>query len=169
MNKARMLVAMKRIGVASILLLAFLGLADSAYLAQHEIAGTPLICNIQIQSLSGCNIVAQSGYSHIFGVPVAVFGILFYAVLFVIAALELVLYDQLLRRVLQGIASIGLLVSIYFETVQFVLIKAFCIYCAASAIITLIVFILATRIEPIRKQRQGTAAPVSTAPTPSTR
>src|ERR1035437_1690346 len=105
---------MKRIGVVAILFLAFCGLADSAYLAEHEINGTPLICNIQ--NLSGCNIVADSTYSHVFGVPLAEFGVLFYGILLVLAALELVLFDKLLRRVLQGLSLIGVISSLYFTT-----------------------------------------------------
>lgn len=140
---------MKRIGVALILLLAFAGLADSIYLAQHEIAGTPLLCNIQ--NLSGCNIVAISSYSHVFGIPLAEFGVLFYGILFVLAALELVLFDRLLRRVLQGISLGGVLASLYFTAVQIFLIGAFCIYCTTSAIITLLILILASRIEPLRR------------------
>lgn len=141
---------MKRAGIILILFLAFCGLADSAYLTQHELSGTPLICNIG--NLSGCNIVAASQYSRIFGIPLAEFGVLFYCIIFVLAALELVLFDQLLRRVLQAASLIGLLSSLYFTFVQIFFIGAFCIYCTASALITLFIFILATRIEPIRRR-----------------
>jgi uncharacterized membrane protein len=144
---------MKRIGVVLILILSFFGLADSAYLTQHELSGTPLLCNIQ--NLSGCNVVASSQYSHIFGIPLAEFGILFYSVLFVLAALEIVIFDQLLRRALQAISLVGIISSLYFTSVQIFVIGAFCIYCFASAIIALLIFILATFIEPIRKQARS--------------
>jgi len=138
---------MKRIGVIVILLLAFCGLADSAYLAEHEINGTPLICNIQ--NLNGCNTVANSPYSQLFGIPLAEYGVLFYGILFVLAALELVLFDRLLRRILQGVAFVGIISSVYFTSLQIFFIGAFCIYCAASAVITLLVLIFAILIEPI--------------------
>lgn len=141
---------MKRIGVVLILLLAFFGLADSIYLTQSELSGTPLICNIQ--NLSGCNIVASSQYAQIFGIPLAEFGILFYGVLFVLAALEIVLFDRLLRRVLQAVALVGVLASLYFIFVQAVFIKAFCIYCSISAAITFLILILASLIEPLGKR-----------------
>jgi len=139
---------MKRWGVIFILLLAFCGLADSAYLARHEINGTPLQCNIA--NLSGCNIVAQSPYSRLFGVPVAEYGLLFYGVIFALSALELALFDRLLRRVLQGLAIVGLLVSIAFTLLQVFVIQALCEYCVGSALIALLIFIFATRIEPVR-------------------
>lgn len=154
---------MKRIGVASILLLAFLGLADSAYLAERVASGEPLICNIQ--NFSGCNIVAASEYSKLFGIPLAQYGVLFYGVLFALAALELVLFDRLLRRVLQAIASIGVIFSLYFIFVQVYFIGAFCIYCLASAGIALLIFILASFIEPIQRRGEGSAPPH--APPPS--
>ncbi len=135
-------------GVVLILFLAFCGLADSAYLAEHEASGVPLICNIQ--NFSGCNIVAASQYSHIFGIPVAALGVLFYSIMFVLAALELVIFDRLLRRVLQGFALVGLVVSIFSTITQVFVINALCIYCLASALITVLIFILATFIEPIK-------------------
>ena len=149
-DTARILDRMKRLGVVGILILAFFGLADSAYLAQHEASGTPLLCNIQ--NPSGCNVVAASQYSHIFGIPLAEFGILFYGILFVLAALEIVIFDRLLRRVLQAVSLIGVAASLYFTLIQAFVIRAFCIYCLVSALITLLIFILASLIEPIGRR-----------------
>ncbi|MFZ2167529.1 MAG: vitamin K epoxide reductase family protein [Minisyncoccia bacterium] len=151
---------MKRLGVVFILILAFAGLADSAYLAEHEINGTPLICNIQ--NFDGCNIVANSQYSQLFGIPLAEYGVLFYGILFVLAALELVLFDRLLRRVLQGVSLLGVVFSLYFTSLQVFVIGAFCVYCVVSALITFLVLILASFIEPIRKRaKQIPVAPAS--------
>ena len=139
---------MKRAGVACILFLAFAGLADSAYIAQHEVSGTPLLCNIN--NLSGCNIVATSPYSHLFGIPLAVYGVVFYGIIFALAALELVIFDRLLRRFLQGMAFIGVIASLYFTLIQVFVIGALCVYCLASAGIALLMMIFATVIEPVR-------------------
>lgn len=164
-REARILVGMKRVGVAGIAILAFFGLADSAYLTQHELSGTPLLCNIQ--NFSGCNVVASSQYSHIFGIPLAEFGVLFYAVVFVLAALEIVIFDQLLRRVLQAISIVGVIASLYFTFVQIFVIGAFCIYCFASALITLLILIFASFIEPIRKRVRHVPPPVPPPSPPS--
>ena len=153
--EARILRDMKRLGVVCILVLAFCGLADSMYITQHEVSGTPLLCNIQ--NLTGCNVVANSQYSRVFGIPLAEYGVFFYGILFILSALELVLFDQFLRRLLQGGAVIGALSSFYFTSLQIIFIKAFCIYCAASAIITLLILILASFIEPIRKSLEEDA------------
>ena len=145
---ARILAVMKRVGVVSILLLAFLGIANSAYLAQQKANGEPLICDIQ--NFSGCNIVAASEYSKLFGIPLAEYGIIFFSILFVLAALELVIFDQLLRRVLQGVSLVGVAASLYFTLIQAFVIQAFCMYCLVSALVTLLIFILAGLIEPLR-------------------
>lgn len=139
---------MKRAGVACILFLAFAGLADSSYIAQHEASGTPLVCNIG--NLSGCNVVAASPYSHLFGIPLAVYGIIFYGIIFTLAALELVIFDRLLRRILQGMSFVGVLASLYFTLVQVFIIGALCIYCLASAGIALLMMVFASLIEPVR-------------------
>lgn len=144
-----MLALMKRAGVILILLFSFIGLADSVYLAKHEANGTPLLCNIQ--NLSGCNIVAQSPYSKLLGIPLAEYGVLFYTILFILAALEIVIFDQLLRRALQGLSVVGLIASVGFTVLQIFVIKALCVYCLLSALMTLFIFIAASYIEPLRR------------------
>jgi uncharacterized membrane protein len=153
---------MKRVGVVLILFLAFFGLADSAYLAQNALSGTPLICDIQ--SLSGCNTVAASEYSRIFGIPLAEFGVLLYSIIFVLAALELVLFDRFLRRVLQVVSGIGAAVSLYYAFIQVFVIGAFCIYCFASSVTAILIFIFATLIEPMRRRPQSCQIESSVSP-----
>jgi len=139
---------MKRAGVVVILILAFCGLSDSIYLTQNEVSDTPLLCSVE--NLSDCNIVAASQYARIFGIPLAEYGVFFYALIFIVAALEIVFFDQLLRRVLQGLSLVGILISIYLTFVEIFVLQALCIYCLASAGIALIIFIFACIIEPIR-------------------
>jgi uncharacterized membrane protein len=141
---------MKRIGVVFILILAFCGLSDSIYLAQHEADNVPLLCNVQ--NLSGCNVVASSQYAHFFGISIAEYGVIFYAFIFIIAALELVFFDRLLRRILQIVALVGIVASLYLTFVELFVLRALCIYCLASACIALLIFIFACLIEPFRKK-----------------
>lgn len=143
---------MKRLGVALILLFAFLGLSDSIYIAQNEANNSPLICNVQ--NLSGCNIVQASQYSHVFGISLAEYGVAFYAFIFVIAALELLVFDRFLRRVLQGAAIVGVIASAYFTFLEIFVIHALCIYCLVSAFIALLVLIFASLIEPVRNLKK---------------
>lgn len=144
-----MLTSMKRTGVLFIAILSFFGMADSVYLTQHALTQTPLFCNIT--HLTGCNVVASSPYSQLFGIPLSEFGLLFFAILFVLSVLELVLFDQLLRRALQALSLVGVLTSLYFVSIQAFVIQAFCVYCLASALIAILIFIFASMLEPIRK------------------
>ena len=156
---------MKRISVIIILLLAFCGLADSAYLAEHIASNTPVICNIQ--GLSDCNTVLGTQYSHVFGVPLADIGVLFYSILFVLAALELMMFDWFLRRILQVMAVAGVLASLYFVYLQAFVIHGFCIYCLTSALITLLVLLfsipleMAKRVEVVVEPVQPVTPPAS--------
>ena len=90
--------------------------------------------------LDGCNIVAKSPYSHFLGIPLALYGVGFYAVTFVLAGLLLVLHDRWLIRALYLLGLAGALASLVFLAIQFALIKALCVYCIGSAIISLLVF-----------------------------
>lgn len=144
---------MRRFSVISMLPLSFVGLADSAYLAQHESTNTPLICDIK--NLSGCNIVASSEYSKIFGIPVANFGVVFYSVVFILVAAELAVANKTVRRAIQILAAAGLLFSGYSTFVQVYYIKALCIYCLGSAAVVLLISLFATRIEPLRKRTES--------------
>jgi uncharacterized membrane protein len=116
-----------------IIVLAFLGLADSWYLAESAYEGTQLTCNIG--SLDGCNTVAQSPYSKVFGTPLAVFGVGFYALLFILGALLLASTKRVLYQAVLVVCVLGFLASVYFVYLQVAVIKATCIYCIASFVI----------------------------------
>ena len=147
---------MKRALVVLIVIFAFLGLSDSMYIARQEANTAPLLCNVE--NLSDCNIVAQSRYSYLFGVPLATYGIVFYSGIFILGALELALPYRPFRRALQAVSVVGVAISVYFTYVEIFVIRALCIYCLASALITLFILIAAGFIEPLR--RGGDAASI---------
>jgi len=132
------------------LVFSLLGIADSWYLAQHELTDTALSCGIGgSATLSGCNIVAQSPYSHLFGIPLGVYGLVFYGIALLIT---LALYAGETRRRLQALLAIGIigvLFSLYFEGLQVFVIKAICIYCLGSFLLS--VGILATSLALMRR------------------
>jgi uncharacterized membrane protein len=117
--------------------LAFAGIADAAYLAQSAYTGTALTCNIG--GLDGCNTVAQSPYSHLFGVPLGVYGAIFYSLVFVLGAAALALPGLQVRRGLLALGIVGAAASAAFLFVQAVLIQALCVYCLGSAIIAFLI------------------------------
>lgn len=128
--------------LALLIVLSLLGLADSWYLFQSAITDTALTCDIG-SGLDGCNIVAQSPYSHLFGIPLGLYGVGFYVLVFVLAAVIAILPQRLFYRLLHLLALAGVLASIVFVFIQFALIKAVCIYCLVSAGITLLSWVIA--------------------------
>jgi len=126
--------------LVAILLLSFLGLADSWYLAESALSGSELTCSIA--GLEGCNAVADSPYSNLFGVPLALYGTAFYAVLFTLAAVALLLPSRRLYGALLVFGTLGGVASIYFLFIQIMFIGAICIYCLLSALITFVLFCL---------------------------
>lgn len=135
---------MQRSLLATLLVLIFLGLADSWYLAESAITNTALACNIS--GLSGCNVVAQSVYAHLFGIPLGVYGVVFYIIFFALGAFLLVQRPGWAYKGLALLGWGGLIASAVFVYIQVFLIKALCVYCLGSAAISLLICVLATVI-----------------------
>jgi uncharacterized membrane protein len=119
-----------------------LGLGVSGYLAFVEATQAEAVCG----PVGECNLVQASEYARILGIPVAFLGLLFYlTILAAFIAIQLG-YLPPTRRVITGLIGItflGTLFSIYLTVVEIFLIKAICLWCLSSAVLTsglLIVF-----------------------------
>jgi uncharacterized membrane protein len=121
-------------------ILSGLGIADAYYLASHALTNTALSCGIDSGELSGCNTVAQSAYSHFFGIPLGVYGLIFYAAVFIICAMLYTTHHRPMTRLLFILGIIGALFSFYFVAIQIFVIKALCVYCFASFFLSLGIF-----------------------------
>jgi uncharacterized membrane protein len=124
----------------SITALASLGLIDALYLSDMALTGSELTCTIT--GLDGCNVVAQSAYSQFLGLPLAVYGVMFYSLLLLAIIVSLYRVSTGMRRLVFMIALAGAFFSTYFMYLQFFVIKALCIYCMGSAFIAYILAIL---------------------------
>lgn len=136
-----------------ILGLALLGFADALFIFIEKTLGGPIPCFLG----TGCDTVANSPYSKLFGVPLAVYGMAFYLVIGVITLLYLDTKKTVFARLIFPITGIGFLMSLYFIYIQKFLIGAFCVYCIISIVITILLFILGIASRRILQQ-----------PTPST-
>ncbi|HJP28651.1 MAG TPA: vitamin K epoxide reductase family protein [Dehalococcoidia bacterium] len=119
-----------------IALLGLAGLAVTTYLTSNALSHTEVDC-----SLSGCNTVLGSGWSKILGIPVSAFGMATYALIMLGAlhAYQSPVDDLRGRRIVAGVAGVGVLASIYLTTVELFIIKAVCQYCVTSAVLVVIV------------------------------
>jgi len=66
----------------TMLALTLIGIAVALYVAKGNYSGEPLWCPI----IDRCNVVVNSPYSRIFGVPMAYFGFIYYLYMFALAA-----------------------------------------------------------------------------------
>jgi uncharacterized membrane protein len=137
--------------LALVLALSFLGIADSWYLFQSAVTDTALTCDIGA-GLDGCNIVAQSPYSQFLGIPLALYGVGFFALVFAVGGALFLAHARLLQKGLLALAAFGAAASLMFVYIQFFLIKALCIYCLLSAGITFVLLFIAWKLAKAAKQ-----------------
>ena len=112
--------------------LALLGLAISVYLTYVHYAGIEPVCS----SISNCERVQSSDYAELVGIPVAVLGIVGYAAILVSLRMR--------EDVTALLAYLAVAFSAYLTWAELFKIDAICQWCVASAIITLVIAVLAT-------------------------
>jgi uncharacterized membrane protein len=96
--------------------------------------------------IDGCNAVAQSPYARIAGVPLSYLGLMFY--LYMVGVAALLAYDPYSRGLRLGAvtyAALGVAYSMYGMYLQLSVIRAVCIYCFVSALITVLLLVGAGR------------------------
>lgn len=109
------------------------GVGVAAYIAIEAAGGDAPVC---IAGSSGCETVANSSHSHLFGVNIAVFGIVGYVLLLVTALLR----GDGARMAGFGLALVGFGYSVYLTYLELFKIEAICQWCAASALLMTILF-----------------------------
>jgi uncharacterized membrane protein len=120
--------------------LTIIGLLVSVYMTIYKITSNDSMC---IGS-KDCSVVNASRYSEVYGIPVAVLGILGYA-----AILGVLLFEgktgflqQNGTMVFFGLSLTGFLFTLYLIFVEVALIKAYCPFCIASQSAMTLIFIL---------------------------
>ena len=112
--------------------LALLGLAISIYLTYVHYAGIEPVCS----TISNCERVQTSEYADLAGIPVAVLGIAGYA--------AILLSLRMRADVTALLSYLAVAFSAYLTWAELFKIDAICQWCVASAIITLVIAVLAT-------------------------
>lgn len=119
------------------LLISLVGLIDAAYLTANHIAGTAVPCNL----VNGCEMVLNSQWAEIYGIPTAVFGAIAY---FTVFSTALLVYfgTSFLWKIYGAIATMMFLFSLWLVYLQAFVINAFCQYCLVSAATSSLLFIV---------------------------
>ena len=119
---------------------AALGVAVAAYIAITEAGGDSPVC---LAGGSGCKTVADSSYSHVAGINIAIFGVIGYLLLLGSAFFA----NDAARLGGFLIALGGFGYSLFLTYIEIFKIEAICHWCVASAVLMTIIFLLsATRL-----------------------
>jgi uncharacterized membrane protein len=122
-------------------LLSLAGMGISGYLTWAHLAHRSVICG---QS-QGCDIVQQSVYSEIGGVPVALFGLLAYSGLFLLTLVQDRGPESVQAYVplaIFGVALVGVLYSAYLTYLELYVIYAICQWCVTQAVVITLILLL---------------------------
>ena len=111
------------------------GIGVATYIAIADSGGGSPVC---LAGGSGCETVANSTYSHLAGVNIAVFGIAGYALLLGASLLR----GDLARMAGFGVSLVGFGYSIYLTQLEIFKIEAICQWCVASALLMTVLFCL---------------------------
>jgi uncharacterized membrane protein len=133
------------------LALSFLGFIDAAYLTVVHYRNQLPNCSI----VKGCDVVTTSQFSTVAGIPIALFGALFFLALCFFAILIITHPHKRWVHWFSAAAFTGFLFSLLLFLIQLVIIKAFCQYCVGSEIISLLIYILSARM--VKHVRKGEA------------
>jgi len=130
---------LSRITIA-LIALAIIGLLVSVYMTIYKITSNDSMC---IGS-KDCSVVNASRYSELYGIPVAVFGVVGYAAMLAMLLLERNpgFFNQNGTMLLFGVSLTGFLFTLYLIFIEVALIKAYCPFCIASQATMTIIFIL---------------------------
>jgi uncharacterized membrane protein len=111
------------------------GIAVATYITIADAGGGAPTC---LAGGGGCETVANSSYSHLAGVNVAVFGIAGYAMLLIASVLR----GDTARFAGFGLALVGFGFSVYLTYIELFKIEAICQWCVASAVLMTVLLIL---------------------------
>lgn len=120
------------------LVVALVGFVDATYLTVQHFLGAIPPCFV----VDGCSTILNSAWSSVAGVPVALFGAMYYLFVFCTMLYGVVMKSEKITRISAGATVAGLLASIWFMILQVFILKSYCSYCIISAMSSTILFVL---------------------------
>jgi uncharacterized membrane protein len=121
-------------------LLGILGFSLALYIHTKKKSKKKLVCPMR----SDCDTVIHSDYSTVFGIPVEILGMIYYACIgsayTIISVLNL--WSPVVGLVLLIMSACSVLFSLYLITLQIFVIKHWCAWCMSSALISLLILLV---------------------------
>ncbi len=133
--------------------LSFAGFVIATYLTFVHFRGYVSPCYV----VSGCEAVQTSEYSVVLGVPVALAGAVFFALMLYLSVGLLTAARPWLLRTVQVLAFVAALAMIPLFFLQAIVLQAFCSYCLATEAVVLAMWVLTFFLVPAAGRRQVTA------------
>ncbi len=132
----------------AVAVLALLGVLVSAYLLLYKLG---VLGSVICVGSNGCERVQLSRWSEFLGVPVAAYGVAGYVLLLAVALFGL-RPEQVARpgptRWITGLSGLGVLFSLYLLGLELLKIHAVCIWCSASGVLILAIFLVSAGALP---------------------
>jgi uncharacterized membrane protein len=127
----------------AIVVLGVCGFLVAKHIRSHKTQNTPLVCMVGFD----CHTVVHSDYAKFLGVPVEIFGMLYYAFI-ALTYLVSIFLPSIMPNMLVGfmivISKLAFIFSLYLIGVQIFILKKGCSWCIVSAVICLCIFVLTT-------------------------
>ena len=123
--------------LAVFIIVGFIGFMDATFLTIERYNRGILPCYI----FEGCDIVTASKYSSVFGIPISLFGAVYYVFIMLSAILYFDTKSEKVLKFLKYFPLAGFMASLGFIYLQLFVIKAICFYCIVSAITSTAIFI----------------------------
>jgi uncharacterized membrane protein len=134
-----------------LLTLSFLGFIDATYLTIVDYKHIIPPCTIT----NGCEKVLFSSFARIYGIPLALFGSVYF---FVSIVLDVLIFQHQnnvwLRRIFMFFNSYGALFAIFLLYLQFIVIQALCQYCMLVELILFLLFYFSILLLKRSRQRE---------------
>ena len=123
------------------IVLVILGLLVSIYMTIYKVTSNNAMC----LGSGDCSTVNASRYSEVYGIPVAVFGVLGYAAILATLFFETrnTFFKQNSTLMIFGMALTGFLFTLWLIYVEVAILKALCPFCVTSQTAMTIIFIIA--------------------------
>jgi uncharacterized membrane protein len=137
----------------AVVLLALGGLFVALYLLLYHLGYYgALVCGT-----GSCEVVQTSEYARFLGQPVPLWGVLWYAGVLLLGLLSM--GPVVGKRWAQGLLALavagGVLFSTYLTAIELFVLHAVCMWCVVSAVLTVLIFILARPWSFLRKATQA--------------
>lgn len=121
--------------------LPFLGILDAGVLTWQHYGNFIAPCPAYF-TLIDCGQVLRSQYAVVFGIPLALLGFIFYFLETYIALFVFITNKRAGKLFLLLLSLGGFLFSLYLVFLQLFVIKAICLYCMGSALLSTLFFVL---------------------------